>query len=374
MIYLDNAATSFPKPPAVLRTTCGVLERLGANPGRSGHRMSLAAGRIVMNCREALASLLCVKRPERIVLCYNCTDALNLAIHGLVKPGDHVIATALDHNASLRPLHGLKEQGVIELTVLRPEAGADAVSACQVENALMENTRLVVMAHASNVTGAVQPVEAVGALCRRRGVRLLVDAAQTAGILPVLPGQMQADLVAFPGHKALLGPMGTGVLWIDEGVELRPLREGGTGSQSESVLQPEELPDRYESGTLNLPGIAGLLQGVRFVMARQGEIAAHEAALAQRLYDGLSGIRGVTVYGPRQPMVGVVSFNVENRRSGEVAEALDRFAIGVRSGLHCAPLAHGWLDTLETGAVRASPGFFNRPGDIDRLLSVVERL
>jgi len=370
---LDNAATSFPKPDTVLRAVSGVIERLAATPGRSGHRMSLAAGRIVRNCREALAEMLGVEEAERVIFCFNCTDALNMAIYGIIRRGGHVVATALDHNASLRPLSGLEKRGVIELTIVEPEGG-DAVAPWQIRDALMENTRLVVCAHGSNVTGAVQPVHEIGAICRERGVPLLVDAAQTMGVLPVHPEEMQADMVAFPGHKGLLGPTGTGALWVREGIDLRPLREGGTGSRSDSVFQPDELPDRYESGTLNLCGIAGLLQGVRFVQDHQRAIAGHEAMLAQKLRAGLGRMDKVTLYGPEEPMLGVVSFNVEGRRSGEVAEALDRFNIGIRAGLHCAPLAHRWLGTTEVGAVRVSPGFFNYPSDIDRLLSVVERL
>ncbi len=373
MIYLDNAATSFPKPESVAKAVAGVLTRLGANPGRSGHRMSLAGGRIIANCRETLAALLGVPEPERIVFCHNCTDALNLAIHGLLQKGDHAIATALDHNASLRPLSGLAERGQITLTVLSPEKGADAVTAKQVRDALRGNTRLVTVAHASNVTGAVQPAAEIGAVCRRHGVPLLLDAAQTIGVLPVLPLSMDVDLVAFPGHKALMGPTGTGGLWIRKGVDPRPLREGGTGSRSESVLQPTELPDKYESGTLNLCGIAGLMQGARFVLARQEEIAAHEASLAARLRGALLSLRNAAVYGPETPSVGVVSFNIAGKRSGEVADALNRYGIGVRAGLHCAPLAHRWLGTIETGAVRVSPGFFNTESDLDRLIAVAER-
>ncbi|MCL1964077.1 MAG: aminotransferase class V-fold PLP-dependent enzyme [Firmicutes bacterium] len=373
MIYLDNAATSFPKPDTVPRAVCGVISRLGANPGRSGHRMSLAAGRIVMNCREALAQMLCVKEPERIIFCFNCTDALNMAIHGVITPGAHVIATALDHNASLRPLSGLSARGVITLTILYPEGG-DAVTAPQVREALTEDTRLVVCSHGSNVTGAVQPVHEIGALLKEHGIPFLVDAAQTMGVLPVHPEEMAADMVAFPGHKGLLGPTGTGALWIREGLQLTPFREGGTGSRSDSVIQPDELPDRFESGTLNLCGIAGLLQGIRFVQDQQRAIAEHEAMLAYKLRDGLSRLDSVSLYGPKEPLLGVVSFNVEGKRSGEVAEALDRYGLAIRAGLHCAPLTHQWLGTMETGAVRVSPGFFNYPSDIDRLLSIVERL
>ena len=373
MIYLDNAATTFPKPAQVYRAASGVMERLGANPGRSGHRMSLAAGRIVMRCRDALAALLNVDAPERIVFCLNCTDALNMAIRGLPLSGGHVVAMALDHNASLRPLCGMAARGEIALDVLLP--GPDgAVSRAQVERALRPDTRLVAMSHASNVTGALQPAAEIGALCREKGVLFLLDAAQTLGVEPVHPEALCADLLAFPGHKGLLGPMGTGGLWLREGLTLSPYREGGTGSRSESPLQPDDLPDRYESGTLNLPGLAGLLAGARFVAAHGEEIREKEAALARRLRAGLAAMPAVTLYGPDAPSVGVVSFNVAGLRSGDVADRLNRMGIGVRAGLHCAPLAHRALGTLETGVVRASPGFFNTEGDIDRLLSAVWRI
>lgn len=373
MIYLDNAATTFPKPAQVYRAASGVMERLGANPGRSGHRMSLAAGRIVMRCRDALAALLNVDAPERIVFCLNCTDALNMAIRGLPLAGGHVVAMALDHNASLRPLCGMAARGEIALDVLLP--GPDgAVSRAQVERALRPDTRLVAMSHASNVTGALQPAAEIGALCREKGVLFLLDAAQTLGVEPVHPEALCADLLAFPGHKGLLGPMGTGGLWLREGLTLSPYREGGTGSRSESPLQPDDLPDRYESGTLNLPGLAGLLAGARFVAAHGEEIREKEAALARRLRAGLAAMPAVTLYGPDAPSVGVVSFNVAGLRSGDVADRLNRMGIGVRAGLHCAPLAHRALGTLETGVVRASPGFFNTEGDIDRLLSAVWRI
>lgn len=373
MIYLDNAATTFPKPPQVLRAASGVMAKLGANPGRSGHRMSLAAGRVVMRCREALAELLRVDDPERIVFCFNCTDALNLAIRGLPLAGGHVVATALDHNASLRPLCSMAARGEIALDVLLP--GPDgAVSRAQVERALRPDTQLVALSHASNVTGALQPAAEIGALCREKGVCFLLDAAQTLGIAPVYPEALCADLIAFPGHKGLLGPMGTGGLWIRPGLTLRPYREGGTGSRSDSPLQPDELPDRYESGTLNLPGIAGLLEGVRFLQAHGDEIRLKEEALTKKLRNSLSQLNGVTLYGPTDNTVGIVSFNVDGLRSGETADALNRAGVGMRAGLHCAPLMHRALGTLETGVVRASPGFFNTEAEIERTAGFVETL
>ena len=373
MIYLDNAATTFPKPAQVYRAASGVMERLGANPGRSGHRMSLAAGRVVMRCRDALAALLNVDAPERIVFCLNCTDALNMAIRGLPLSGGHVIAMALDHNASLRPLCGMAARGEIELDVLTP--GPDgAVSRAQVERALRPDTRLVAMSHASNVTGALQPAAEIGALCREKGALFLLDAAQTLGVEPVHPEALCADLLAFPGHKGLLGPMGTGGLWLREGLTLSPYREGGTGSRSESPLQPDDLPDRYESGTLNLPGIAGLLEGVRFLQAHGDEIRLKEEALTKKLRNSLSQLNGVTLYGPTDNTVGIVSFNVDGLRSGETADALNRAGVGMRAGLHCAPLMHRALGTLETGVVRASPGFFNTEAEIERTAGFVETL
>lgn len=373
MIYLDNAATTFPKPVQVLRASAGVMERLGANPGRSGHRMSLAAGRIVMRCREALARRLGVSDPEQIIFCFNCTDALNMAIRGLPLAGGHVIATALDHNASLRPLSGMAARGEIMLDVLEPGAEG-VVSAAQVAAAMQPDTRLVALSHASNVTGAVQPAAEIGALCREKGVPFLLDAAQTMGVLPVEPEALCADMIAFPGHKGLLGPMGTGALWLRPGLSLAPFREGGTGSRSESPLQPQELPDRYESGTLNLPGIAGLLSGLKFLESHGDEILQKEKMLRKKLRNGLSQLKGITVYGPEEPTVGIVAFNVEGRRSGEIADALNRYGVAVRAGLHCAPMMHRALGTLETGVVRVSPGFFNTERDIDHLLRVLPLL
>ena len=372
MIYLDNAATSFPKPEPVIKAMIGTAEKMGANPGRSGHRMSLAAGRIIWNCRETLAELLHVNSPERIIFCFNCTDAVNLAIHGLLKPGDHAITSALDHNAVLRPLHELQKRGVITVDVVEPEE-TGAILAANVEKFIRGNTKLVVCTHASNVTGAVQPIQEIGAVCRKRDVRFLVDAAQTIGILPVYPEEIGADMVAFPGHKALMGPMGTGALWIREGVVLSTVRQGGTGSASDSVYQPDELPDLYESGTHNLIGIAGLMQGVRFVLRNFDEIYAHEHSLTELLIRGIQAMPMLRGYIPAGKRVGVVSFNVDDKHSGEVSDMLDQHGFAIRAGLHCAPLMHRALGTLEMGAVRVSPGFFNNRNDINRLIDVLGR-
>lgn len=368
MIYLDNAATSFPKAPQVAQAMAGALEKTGANPGRAGHRLALAAGRIVWGCREQLAALLGVADPSRVVFCQSCTDALNTAIHGILRPGDHAVATLLEHNSVLRPLSERARAGLNPLTLVHP--GPDGrVTPEGVRAALTRRTRLVVFTHCSNVTGVVQDVRPIAALCRRAGVTLLVDAAQSLGLVPARPDELGADLLAFPGHKGLLGPHGTGGLYVREGVALRPLRQGGTGSMSESMFQPEDMPDRFESGTLNLPGIAGLAAGVRFLCQHEAEIAAHHRRLCERLRAGLGAIPGVALYSPPGSLL--VSFNVRAMASGEVADALDARGIAVRGGLHCAPGAHQLLGTLETGAVRVSPGPFNTDADVDRLLEAV---
>jgi cysteine desulfurase family protein len=331
--------------------------------------MALAAGRVIYECREELARHLDVPDPSRIVFCANCTEALNLAIHGTLRRGDHAVATMLEHNSVLRPLSGLLMDGSISLTLLPPEAGG-VVSAEQVRGALRPGTRLVVINHVSNVTGAVQPVRKIAQVCRAAKVPLLVDAAQSVGVLDARPeAALGADLLAAPGHKGLFGPHGTGFLYISPETSLHPLKQGGTGSLSERMIQPEEMPDRFESGTQNLPGIAGLLTGLRFVQAHRREIGGHDRALAQRAYDGLRNVTGVQLYSPAG--VGIVCFNIGDLQSGEVAEQLDQAGIAVRAGLHCAPGAHQYLRTLETGAVRVSPGFFNTKRDIDTLLRAV---
>ncbi|MDR0396528.1 MAG: aminotransferase class V-fold PLP-dependent enzyme [Oscillospiraceae bacterium] len=371
MIYLDNAATSFPKPPEVIRAVIGAMEKIGANPGRAGHRLSLAAGRIVWNCREELARMLDVPNPENIVFGSNCTDALNLAIYGSVSEGDHVITTALEHNSVLRPINGMAHRGMITWTMLTP-GGCGVVTAEQVKGAITSKTRLVVVNQASNVVGLAQPVEDIAKVTRRAGVTLLVDAAQSLGVLPVSPEKAGVDMVAFPGHKGLLGPFGTGALWIREGVKVRPLKEGGTGSSSESMLQPDEMPEALESGTLNMAGIAGLMVGTRYVRLRRQEIYEQERGLSDAMWEGLQNIHGVCTLTTRRPDVGVVSFNVGGFTSGEVANKLDvKYGIATRGGLHCAPAVHTHLGTLERGAVRASVGHNTTRAEVDALLKAV---
>ena len=371
MIYLDNAATSFPKPRCTVEAMADALEVCGANPGRAGHKLSLEAGRRVEGCRAALADMLGERDATRVVFAANTTDALNMAIHGVVRSGDHVISTLIEHNSVLRPLSELSRGGTITLTLVPPD-GAGRILVADVERAITPRTRLVVMTHMSNVLGVEQDVAAMGAMCARRGVLLLVDCAQTAGHLPLTPRRWGCAMLAMPGHKGLLGPHGTGALWVSPRVQLAPLKQGGTGSASESMFQPRMMPDSMESGTLNLPGIAGLRAGLRYALEHMRE--AHEKAveLCGYMREELLGLPGLRVYTPRG--ASLTSFNVEGIASQEVASALDGMDIAVRGGLHCAPGVHRFLGTLQTGAVRVSPGLFNTEQDARALVAAVARI
>lgn len=374
MIYLDNAATSFPKPQQVVSSMASALTQSGANPGRGGHALSLQAGRIVESCREAAAELLGAPSPERVIFTRNCTESLNLAIDGMLRPGDEAICSHAEHNAVMRVLARFVSQRGGRVKVLQPDAQG-LISPETLRRAISPATRLVIICHASNVTGVVQPVATLGAVCRELGVPLLVDAAQTAGVLDVTLDSLNADMIAMPGHKGLLGPHGTGLLVLREGIDPEPLILGGTGSASESVNQPSILPDRYESGTLNLPGIAGLHAGIRFVSRRRQEIADYEHELNERLRRQLQDIPGLTLLGDENvPRVGITSVVPSHGDSGALADALDATGVAVRAGLHCAPAIHAWLGTLESGAVRFSPGPFNTAQDVDDAAALTRRL
>lgn len=374
MIYLDNAATSYPKPPQVIRAMAGTLEKLGANPGRSGHRLSLYAGRVVQACREELALLMGSEHPERIIFTKNCTEALNLAICGMLCQGDEVLVSHGEHNAVMRLMDHLAASGQVSVRVLPPD-GMGILQPHVLQQSISPRTALVVVCHASNVTGVVQPVARLGAVCHENGVPFLVDAAQTAGVMDVSLGALHADMVAMPGHKGLQGPHGTGVLALGEGVDPEPLLYGGTGSLSESTAQPDMLPDRYESGTLDLPGIAGLLAGARFVRRHLAEIQEYEDALNQRLRQHLADIPGLTLLGhPDAPRVGITSFVSDAMDVGQIADGLDAAGIAVRAGLHCAPSIHTWLGTLKSGAVRASVGIYNTEQEMDDFALLLARM
>ena len=371
-IYLDNAATSHPKPPEVISAVCEALTDLNGNPGRSGHKRALAGARRMNECRETLAAFIGCGQVGRLSFCFNCTDALNLAIKGVLRRGDHVVSTLLEHNSVLRVLEELRRAGQIEVTLLEPRG--HFVEPEQFEGALKKNTRLAVVTQASNVTGALQPAAAICQAMKRQGVLSLVDGAQAIGHLPVDVRDLGCDLYAFPGHKGLLGPQGTGGLYA--ACALRPLREGGTGSTSDQMTQPRDLPDRYESGTMNLPGLSGLWAGVRLVQAHQAAYLQNERERTAELLEGLRGLPGAIVYGPQSETdrVGVVSFNLGDYESSFVADYLDRQGIAVRGGLHCAPGVHRLLGTLSRGAVRASVGRLTASEDIQALLRALRTL
>jgi len=365
MIYLDNAATSFPKPEQVFRGMDAFVRSSAANPGRSGHRRAVEAEAMINETRLLLGRLFGFSRPERIVFTLNATDALNMAIKGVLRPGDHAITSVLEHNSISRPLNQLEKQGVITLTRL-PANGNHQIDPDAVVGAFTPSTRLVAMTHASNVTGTIQDISAIGPAVRERDAYFLVDASQSAGAVPINIERDCLDLLAFTGHKALQGPTGTGGLVVGERVEVSPWREGGTGGDSSSPVQPSELPHRLEGGTPNVFGIAGLREGVRLLLDRGVEtILAHERLMVEEFYRMLRDPGQFQWYGADRVIeerhgegrVGLVGINLPGLAPAELAAILDeRFDIAVRAGLHCAPYAHKHLGTFPDGLVRFSVG------------------
>jgi len=378
LLYFDNAATSWPKPEETQSAMTGYLREIGGSPGRSGHRLSIEAGRIILDAREALAQLFGADDPFRIVFTKNATEALNIALRGLLNAGDHVITSSMEHNSVMRPLRALEEEGVAVSVI--PCSARGELDPAAIPPAIRPNTKAVILTHASNVTGTILPIGDAGRIARAHGLVLIVDAAQTAGVLPIAVEEMGIDLMAFTGHKSLFGPPGTGGLYIREGMEtrIRPLMTGGTGSRSEFEAQPLFLPDKFEAGTPNTVGLAGLAAGVSWILARGVEsIRAHEEALTGRFMRGLREIPGIDQYGPEDPArrTAIVSFNIEGLSPSEAAQELDeRFAIMSRPGLHCAPAAHRTIGTFPRGTVRFAFGAFNRSAEIDDALEAVRTL
>lgn len=380
MIYLDNAATSWPKPPEVLRAMTDVLESAGGNPGRSGHSLSIEAARVVYNTREALAEFFNCPDPQRIVFTLNATHAINLALRGILRARDRVVTTSMEHNAVMRPLRYLEAQSDIVVKVV-PCREDGEIDLAEIMQAMDENTRLVVVNNASNVTGTIQPVAEIARLAHRAGALLLVDAAQTAGALPIDVAGMGIDLLAFTGHKSLLGPPGVGGLIIGQHVDFRqiePLIMGGTGSRSEFEVQPEHLPDRFESGTQNIAGIAGLGAAIQWLNERGlGTIRNQEMDHIRGLLSGLHDIPGIKLYGPCEPAhtTAIVSFTLAGKTVSEIGLELDeQYGILSRVGLHCAPIAHRTIGSFPEGTVRLAPGVFTSPDDIHRVISAVGRV
>ncbi len=378
-IYLDNAATSWPKPEAVYAAVDQYQREIGAPLGRGVYREATEVERRIAQLRTTLSQLIEAKEPERIVLTSNCTAALNQAIVGLLRSGDHVVTTAVEHNSVLRPLRQLEDDHQIRVARV-PCDSAGLVSPDDIRRALRPTTRLVSVSHASNVTGAIQPLESIAAIVKEHGARLLIDAAQTAGVLPIAFAGT-ADLVAASGHKGLLGPLGTGFLYVGPGLEeeLRPLMCGGTGSASEQDRQPAWLPDKFEAGNLNVPGLVGLGAAVQYVLERGiATIRAHESDLTEKLLAGLEALDGLRVHGPRTAAsrVGVISITLKQYDPQEVATMLDSaYRIQGRPGLHCAPLMHAALGTQTSGGTyRLSIGAFNTIEDVSAVLAGLSEL
>ncbi len=375
-IYLDNAATTWPKPPEVWAAMQHCLEKVGANPGRSSHQMASEANALVNQTRSRLANLFHIKDPNRIIFTLNTTDALNLALKGLLRPGDRVVTSSMEHNSVTRPLHSLSCQGVRVIKIPCDQRGC--LNWKEFKEACQKLTKAIVITHASNVTGTIMPLAEIGELAAQKGIYLIVDAAQSAGILDLDVEACQISLLAFPGHKSLLGPMGTGGLYIREGIDLQPFREGGTGSLSESPSQPWILPERYESGTPNAPGLAGWGAGLDFIQ-REGREKLHnyEMDLTARFLNALKALRFIRVYGMPglQNRLPVVSFAFGERPAGEIGAILDQYyQVACRCGLHCAPDAHRTLGTFQKRLVRFSFSCFNTPEEVDYVVQALKEI
>lgn len=380
MIYFDNAATTYPKPETVYRAVEECMRTYCGNPGRSGHKLSLHSGRTVLEAREAVAELFNVQNLDRIIFTLNATDSFNIALRGFLESGDHVIMSSMEHNSVARTIKHLESQGVENTIVECNELGEISIDA--VREAIKPSTKLIVMIHASNVTGTLMPIKAIGELAREKSIRFMVDAAQTAGVYDIDVNALNIDFLVFTGHKSMYGIQGVGGLYINDDIHIKTIRVGGTGSSSESLLQPQIYPDWLESGTPNTPGIAGLREGIRFIQHEGvSKIRDYEEELCQYFLDKLKNIEKIKVYGPRnaKKQAPVISLNIGKTGSSDISYILDsRYDIATRSGLHCSPLAHKTIGTLDQGTVRFSLGYFNTEKQInkaiDALKSVVQEV
>ena len=367
MTYFDNAATTFPKPEIVYTKVMEAMQDYGANPGRSGHKLALKINRGIYDTRMSLAELFNIGDPMNLIFTFNCTESLNLGIKGVLQPGDHVITTSMEHNSVLRPIRYLEQFGV-ESTIVKANCLGE-INVEDIKNQIKDNTKLIVTTHISNLTGTIMPIKAIGELAKEYGILYLIDAAQSAGIYEIDATTMNVDMIAFPGHKGLLGPQGTGGLYIRKGLEIKEIFQGGTGSMSESLIQPDMSPDRYESGTPNGPGIIGLGAGVEYINSKgMDQIRKHEEGLTRYFIEEVSKISGIKLYGPCDitKQAAVVSLNIKDYDSSEIAYILDeQYDIMVRPGLHCAPLAHKTIGTLDQGVVRFSFSPFNTLEEIE---------
>lgn len=374
MIYFDNAATTWPKPPEVIESVCRSFLDYGANPGRGAYKMAMDTSRLIYNTRETIASFFKISDCNNIAFTRNTTESVNIGIKGVVRPGDHILYSSLEHNAVWRPIKSLEKSGVTSDCFQVDAEGK--VDFADLERKIKPNTKLIACLHGSNVLGCVLDIAAIGEIARKHQIYFLVDCAQTAGALPIAPEEIGVDLLAFPGHKGLYGPMGIGGLYVREGLILTTIQEGGTGSNSLEAAQPEMMPDRLESGTVNTPGIAGLGAGIRFLETiGMEEILRHEQQLTKYLYEELAQIPNVILYGPDicENRLPVVSFNIAGRDSNEIGWTLGKdYDICVRAGYHCAPLAHKTIDTLNRGVVRISFGIYNQPWEVEKCLDAIK--
>ncbi|HEX3038809.1 MAG TPA: aminotransferase class V-fold PLP-dependent enzyme [Caproiciproducens sp.] len=367
MIYLDNAATTYPKPMAVQNAVSSALKNYGANPGRAGHNMSMAAAEEIYRTRKAAADFFKAPGEECVAFTLNCTHALNYVLKGLLKPGDHVVTSCLEHNAVMRPLKALSEQG-ITYSQARVYPGDNDATVDSFRKELKENTALIICTHVSNVFGIRLPIERIAALGHEYEIPIAVDCAQSAGVLPIDMEKYGFDYLCIASHKGLYAPMGTGMLITPNGSDLKTVIEGGTGTVSASLDQPQTMPDRMESGTQNMPGIAGIRAGIEFVQSKTiNKIYQHEMSLIQYLYKSLSGMKHIKLYTPEpaEPYFApVLAFNVSDKPSETVAQKLNEYGFAVRAGLHCAPAAHEFMGTLNQGAVRVCPSVFSNMNEI----------
>lgn len=376
MLYFDHGATSYPKPERVMKGALRAMESFGANPGRSGHQLALKASREIFDARETVAKFFNIKDPKQVIFTSNCTESLNLGIKGVLNKGDHVITTSMEHNSVLRPIKALENEGVENTIIACNQDGSLPLE--KIDQSIQENTKLIVLTHSSNLTGTLMPVTEVGKLARERGILFLVDAAQTAGLYPIDVEKMCIDLLAAPGHKGLLGPQGTGFLYIKEGLRLKTLKEGGTGSKSQDLIQPDIFPDRYESGTPNTPGIVGLKEGIEYILEKGREnLLDHEESLVKYFLEEMSTLDFIEIYGPKdcKKQSAVVALNFRDMDSSEIAYILDSmFDIAVRPGLHCAPLAHKTMGTIEQGAVRFSFGYSTTLEEVKKAVTAIKSI
>ena len=375
MIYLDNAATSFPKPSKVYEEVINCMKNYCANPGRGSHNMAIKSALKVMESRNLISEIFNIRNPFNIVFTHNATEALNIAIKGLLKKGDHVISTVIEHNSVLRPLNSMAKLGV-EVTLISSDK-AGFINPLDIKDEIKFNTKAIIINHASNVLGSIQDINSIGKIAKKYGVKFIVDASQSAGSISIDVERDNIDLLAFPGHKGLLGPQGTGALYIREGIELKAFKEGGTGSISNSIDQPYELPDRFESGTLNTPGIVGLCEGVKFIKKIGIEnIYNEEMQLMDQLIRELKKLDFVKIYGSTslKNRLSVLSINIEGIDASIVGEELNDAEIAVRTGYHCAALIHKVIGTEYIGTVRISPGCFNTSKDIDEFIKNIIKI